>query len=353
MNELLDFYHGKRVFVTGHTGFKGSWLCTILTMAGAQVTGYALPPEGEESLFSMAAVDKQTDSHYGDIRDEEQLKKVFSGAKPELVFHLAAQPIVRASYRDPAATYSTNVMGTVFMLECLRGSNTVRSFVNVTTDKVYQNNEWVWGYRENEPLDGYDPYSNSKSCSELVTACYDRSFLKACGIAVSTARAGNAIGGGDFSPDRLVPDCARALSRGESVVLRNPHSVRPYQHVMELLYAYLLIAKRQWEDRSLSGSYNIGPSADDCLTNREIAQMFCRRWGDGARWESGSCDGPHEAAQLRLDAGKMRCVFGWKPVWNTERAVAESADWYKSVLLRHEDAAQITRSQITAFFAEA
>ena len=243
----LSFYRGKRVFVTGHTGFKGSWLCRMLVNAGAEVTGYSLNPPTTPSLFEIAVIEKDIHSVIGDIRDYKKLFAAVAEAKPEIVLHLAAQPIVRDSYKDPAYTYETNVMGTVNILECVRNSDTVRSFLNVTTDKVYLNKEWAWGYRENEELDGYDPYSNSKSCSELVTHSYKNSFFADGKVAISTARAGNVIGGGDFANDRIIPDCIRAAEKKEDIIVRNPFSTRPYQHVLEPLYAYLMIAAMQYQ----------------------------------------------------------------------------------------------------------
>ena len=265
----LDFYRGKRVFVTGHTGFKGSWLCRILINAGAEVTGYSLVPSTNPNLFSLADLDTHMNSVIGDIRDKERLLAVFEQAQPEIVLHLAAQPIVRDSYRDPAYTYETNVMGTVNVLECVRQSSTAKSFLNITTDKVYHNNEWIWGYRENEPLDGFDPYSNSKSCSELVTHSYKNSFFADGRVAISTARAGNVIGGGDFANDRIIPDCVRAIESGSSISVRNPYSTRPYQHVLEPLFAYLMIAQKQYEEGQYAGWYNVcllytSPSPRDC-----------------------------------------------------------------------------------------
>ena len=253
----ISFYKGKKVLITGHTGFKGAWLCKMLSLAGAKVTGYALEPPTTPSLFEIAEIAKDVDSIIGDIRDYAHLKNVFDGVQPEIVLHLAAQPIVREGYKNPAYTYETNVMGTVNVLECVRNSSSVKSVLNVTTDKVYLNKEWEWGYRENEELDGYDPYSNSKSCSELVTHSYKRSFFSDGKVAISTARAGNVIGGGDFAEDRIVPDCIRAVNEKRTIMVRNPFSTRPYQHVLEPLYAYLLIAAKQYEDVNLAGYYNI------------------------------------------------------------------------------------------------
>lgn len=346
---MQNFYRGKRVFVTGHTGFKGSWLCTMLLLAGAEVTGYALPPT-EPSLFKIIGLEQRMHSVQGDIRDFDSLWRAFEAAKPEIVFHLAAQPIVRKSYLAPVDTYSTNVMGTVHILECIRQSDHVRSFLNVTTDKVYENHQWPWGYREADGLNGFDPYSNSKSCSELATDSYRRSFFADRDVAISTARAGNVIGGGDFSADRIIPDCVRAVQANVPIQIRNPASVRPYQHVMEPLSAYLLIAQRQWEDRGLSGSYNVGPDSADSVTTCELVKMFCCAWGGQACWERMEEDGPHEDALLRLDCSKIQSVLGWKPKWHIDRAIAETVAWTKT-WLGGEDAKSCLEQQITSFFA--
>ena len=273
---LEEFYKGKRVLVTGHTGFKGSWLCRILTLAGAEVTGYSLNPPTDPSLFEIAGIGTGLTSVIGDVRDLEHLEKAFEEARPEIVFHLAAQPIVRDSYKDPVYTYETNVMGTVHVLECIRRSGCVLSFLNVTTDKVYENREWEYGYRETDPLDGYDPYSNSKSCSELVTHSYQKSFFQDGSCAISTARAGNVIGGGDFANDRIIPDCVRAMKEGKPIGVRNPHSTRPFQLVLEPLAVYLTIAMAQWEDPSVQGYYNVGPDDCDCVTTGELVDLFCQ-----------------------------------------------------------------------------
>lgn len=329
VNMILDFYRDKKVFVTGHTGFKGAWLCTILCMAGAEVTGFALPPE-ELSLCRIIRLEEKMNSVHGDMRDLEALRCAFDAAKPEIVLHLAAQPIVRESYRDPVGTYASNVMGTVHILECVRQSGCVRSFLNVTTDKVYQNRQWPWGYRETDVLNGFDPYANSKSCSELVTDSYRNSFLADKGVAVSTARAGNVIGGGDFAADRIIPDCIRAVCAGRPIQLRNPHSVRPYQHVLEPLSAYLLIAQRQYENSDLAGSYNVGPDSSGCLTTGALSELFCQTWGEDARWEHTGQQGPHEDTVLKLDCSKIGAVLGWRPRWDVERAVRETVDWTKA-----------------------
>lgn len=323
----LTFYNGKRVFVTGHTGFKGAWLCRILVGAGAVVTGYSLKAPTKPNLFTLAGLEGRMTSVIGDIRAFESLKAAFDAARPEIVLHLAAQPIVRDSYKAPAYTYETNVMGTVNILECVRLSDTVRSFLNVTTDKVYHNNEWAWGYRENEPLDGFDPYSNSKSCSELVTHSYQSSFFSDGRVAVSTARAGNVIGGGDFANDRIIPDCIRAVSAGKTIIVRNPHSTRPYQHVLEPLMAYLMIAQRQYEDGKYAGWYNVGPDECDCVTTGALVDIFCEKWGVGAKWENRWDGGPHEANFLKLDCSKIKSIFGWQPGWHIAEAIEKTCEW--------------------------
>ncbi len=272
----LSFYKGKKIFITGHTGFKGTWLSRILILAGADVTGYSLEPSTIPSLFEQTKTASQMNSIIGDIRDGAKLKATLVEAKPDIVFHLAAQPIVRTSYKDPVGTYETNVMGTVNILEAVRACSSVKSFVNVTTDKVYINKEWVWGYRENEELCGFDPYSNSKSCSELVTYSYRNSFFDdEKSPAISTARSGNVIGGGDYATDRIIPDCIRAVESGKEIILRNPNSTRPYQHVLECLRGYLTLAKAQYEDKSFVGSYNFGPDDESCVTTGERATLFC------------------------------------------------------------------------------
>lgn len=329
MNFDLSFYNGKRVFVTGHTGFKGSWLCKILSKAGAEVWGYSLNPPTEPSLFETASIEKNINSVIGDIRDFESLKKSFDEARPEIVLHLAAQPLVRDSYENPAYTYETNVMGTVNILECVRLSDCVESVLNVTTDKVYLNREWEWGYRENEELDGFDPYSNSKSCSELVTHSYKRSFFDNTGVAVSTARAGNVIGGGDFAKNRIIPDCVRAAMNREDIIVRNPYSTRPYQHVLEPLFAYLMIAMRQYEDIKYQGYYNVGPDDCDCFQTGALVDLFVKHWGEGLKWVEKYDGGPHEANFLKLDCSRLKSTFGWSPTWNLDTAIEKTVEWSK------------------------
>ncbi|MBO4706177.1 MAG: CDP-glucose 4,6-dehydratase [Spirochaetaceae bacterium] len=350
MNSLLSFYKNKKVFLTGHTGFKGTWLSRILILAGAEVTGYSLEPPTDPSLFEQTNTAGQMNSIIGDIRDGEKLKAAMQNAKPDIVLHLAAQPIVRTSYKDPVGTYETNVMGTVNILEAVRACASVRSFVNVTTDKVYLNREWAWGYRENEELCGFDPYSNSKSCSELVTYSYRNSFFNGKDApAVSTARSGNVIGGGDYATDRIIPDCIRAVESGKEIILRNPDSTRPYQHVLECLCGYLMLAKAQYEDKSFAGSYNFGPDDESCVTTGGLATFFCSAWGDGASWKNLSeKNAPHEANFLKLDCSKSKSILGWKPHWSINTAVEKIVEWEKAV--QSGTSAAVTDSQIKEYF---
>jgi CDP-glucose 4,6-dehydratase len=345
----ITFWKGKRVLVTGHTGFKGSWLCKILLSFNAEVYGYSLKPATEPNLFELLNLSKDTNSTFGDIRDFDDLYNAFKSFNPEIVIHLAAQPIVRESYKNPRYTYETNVMGTVNILECIRQSSCVRSFLNVTTDKVYENKEWVWGYRENEALNGFDPYSNSKSCSELVTDSYKNSFFADRDISISTARAGNVIGGGDNSVDRIIPDCVRAAVKGEDIFVRNPGSIRPYQHVLDPLYVYLLISYLQYTDSRYAGCYNVGPNENDCITTASLVEMFCRSWGD-ISWNS-KCEANavHEANFLKLDCSKVKTAFGWQPRWNIQTAVKKTVEWEKC---RHlsGDLINTTEKQIKEFF---
>ncbi|MBR1731242.1 MAG: CDP-glucose 4,6-dehydratase, partial [Ruminococcus sp.] len=329
MNFDLSFYKGKKVFVTGHTGFKGSWLCKILANAGAEVMGYSLEPITNPSLFEIADIENDVTSVIGDIRDYDALKEAFESFKPEIVLHLAAQPLVRESYTDPAYTYETNVMGTVNILECVRNNSYVKSFLNVTTDKVYLNKEWEWGYRENEELDGFDPYSNSKSCSELVTHSYKRSFFDNTDTAISTARAGNVIGGGDFSKDRIIPDCVNAAIEKKDIIVRNPFSTRPYQHVLEPLFAYLMIAAAQYEDINYQGYYNVGPDDRDCFQTGALVDLFVKHWSGGLKWIEKYDGGPHEANFLKLDCSKLKKTFDWKPVWDLDKAIEKVVEWSK------------------------
>lgn len=352
MENIIQFYKGKRVFVTGHTGFKGSWLCKMLVRAGADVTGYSLMPNTNPSLFNLLKIDGIVKSHIGDIRDFKSLKEKFDDAQPEIVFHLAAQPIVRDSYENPLYTYETNVMGTANILECIRLSDNVKSALNVTTDKVYLNKEWEWGYREYEELDGFDPYSNSKSCSELVTHSYNRSFFTDnegnIKIPVSTARAGNVIGGGDFSKDRIIPDCVRAAAKKEDIIVRNPYSIRPYQHVLEPLYVYMLIAMKQYGDKHYTGYYNVGPDETDCCTTGDLVDLFVDKWGDNLRWINKHDGGPHEANFLKLDCSKLKTTFGWKPRWSIAETMDKIVEWNKA-LLSGGNVIECTENQINEF----
>lgn len=346
----LKFFRDKKILITGHTGFKGSWLCKILVNAGAEVTGYALNPPTNPSLFEISGIEKRINSVVGDIRDLDKLKQTFEEIQPEIVFHLAAQPIVRDSYKNPVYTYETNVMGTVNICECVRLNICVKSFLNITTDKVYMNNEWFWGYRENEPLDGYDPYSNSKSCSELVTHSYKRSFFDNIDIGVSTARSGNVIGGGDFANDRIIPDCVRAIEKGENIIVRNSYSTRPYQHVLEPLSVYLTIVQMQYKDIKYQGCYNVGPDESDCITTGQLVSMFCEKWGEKANWKNVSdINASHEANFLKLDCSKIRSTFDWKPRWSVEKAIEKIVEW-TSVYLNNGDVSDIMDKEIEEFF---
>ena len=328
---LREFYSNKKILVTGHTGFKGTWLCEILKYLGADVIGYSLEPLTNPNLYHLTGIEKQINSYISDIRDLPMLHSVFQKEQPEIVIHMAAQPIVRESYRNPVDTYATNVMGTVNVLECVRNIKSVKSVVNVTTDKVYRNNEWERGYVETDYLDGFDPYSNSKSCSELVTHSYIQSFLKEQGVAVSTCRAGNVIGGGDFAIDRIIPDCVRAAERGEAIIVRNPASIRPFQHVLEPLFAYLLIAMEQYDYPEAADCYNVGPDDTSCVTTGELVTSFCEIWnrdistkednGNKLTWINQSDGGPHEANFLKLDCTKLKQTFGWKPQWTVNDAL--------------------------------
>ena len=329
----LSFYKDKTVLVTGHTGFKGTWLCKILINNGAKVVGYSLNPPTNPNLFELSGIENKMVSIIGDIRDFNHLKDVFNKYQPELVFHLAAQPIVRDSYKEPRYTYETNVMGTVNLLECVRLSRSAKSVLNVTTDKVYFNDETPdHPFKEDEPLDGYDPYSNSKSCSELVTHSYNKSFFNDGNVAVSTARAGNVIGGGDFANDRIIPDCIRAIEKGEDIIVRNPYSTRPYQHVLEPLFIYLNIVEKQYKDKKYEDYYNIGPDDMDCVNTGELVSKFCVKWGNNLKWIDKSDGGPHEATFLKLDNRKIKETFGYCPRWHIDECLDKIVDFTKVYL---------------------
>lgn len=348
----LSFYQGKKVLVTGHTGFKGTWLTRMLVNAGACVTGYSRCSQRSPSLFELSGIREQINHVKGDIRDLNRLKAVFDEVQPEIVFHLAAQPLVRDSYQNPVYTYETNVMGAVHLMECVRMTPCVKSVLNVTTDKVYHNNEWCWGYREDDPLDGFDPYSNSKSCSELVTHSYKNSFFTPeTRVAVSTARAGNVIGGGDFANDRIIPDCIRAVADGKAIGVRNPYSIRPYQHVLEPLAVYLAIVEKQYSNPSYQGYYNVGPDECDCVSTGALVNLFCKHWGEGATWENRSeAHAPHEANFLKLDCSKIKAVFGWSPRWHMEECMEMVCQFSKIWLSGGDIIAEMNR-EIEIFLA--
>lgn len=365
ISDIMKFYKGRRVLVTGHTGFKGSWMMRVLINAGAIVTGYALEPPTDPSLFELLGLDKDTDrltNVYADIRDLKKLCQTFAEFAPEIVIHMAAQPLVRLSYEDPVCTYETNVMGTVNVLECCRLTDSVRSVINVTTDKVYRNMERAEGYREDEELCGFDPYSNSKSCSELVTDSYRNSFLHDKNIPVTTMRAGNVIGGGDFAKDRIIPDCVRAAMAGEDIIVRNPDSTRPYQHVLEPVVCYLMVAAMQYKDPKIEGCYNVGPDDTDAVTTARIATMFCDKWntyekatsgsgktGNPIKWVNKSSGGPHEANYLKLDCTKIKRDLSWHPRWNIDAAMEKLVEWYR-VYADKGDIQKVTDEQIRQYF---
>lgn len=326
----IKFFNNKKVLVTGHTGFKGTWLCQILYKLGADVTGYSLESPTNPNLFTLLNMENKIKSIIGDIRDIEKLQKCFYETKPEIVIHLAAQPLVKESYLNPRYTYETNVMGTVNVLECIRNTDSVKSFLNVTTDKVYRNYEQEgYEYKEEDFLDGYDPYSNSKSCSELITHAYLRSYFTDSKVAISTARAGNVIGGGDFSKDRIIPDCIRAAENKEEIIIRNLSSIRPYQHVLESLMAYLMIVEKQYNDKKYSNYYNIGPDIQDCITTEQLVNLFCKYWQEGIKSKAILDNGPHEAKFLKLDTQKIKETFNWTPTWNIEKAVQKTVELAK------------------------
>jgi CDP-glucose 4,6-dehydratase len=347
------FWAGKNVLLTGHTGFKGSWLAIWLHMLGAKVTGYALEPLTPIDNFVLSGIGSNIRHHIGDVRDFEKLQHVFGQSKPEIVFHLAAQPLVRESYNTPKETYDVNVGGTVNVLECCRLAESVRAVVNVTTDKCYENREWVWGYRENDRLGGYDPYSSSKACSELVTDAYRKSFFNpddfvGHGKSLASARAGNVFGGGDWQVDRIIPDCVRHLERGDPIIVRNPHAVRPWQHVLEPLSGYLLLAERMYDKPTVyAGAWNFGPEDSSFLTVGKLVDAVVSSWGAGT-WEDRSTpEAVHEAHLLKLDISKAKALLGWAPVWSIDRAVDETVHWYREY--RNSRVAELCLRQINDY----
>ncbi|MDX8386444.1 MAG: CDP-glucose 4,6-dehydratase [Gallionella sp.] len=349
-----SFWRGKKVFLTGHTGFKGSWLSLWLQQLGAEVTGYALSPPTDPSLFEVASVAEGMNSVIGDIRDGAVLMKAMQKAAPDIVIHMAAQPLVRHSYVDPVETYSTNVMGTVHLLEAVRQTKSVRAVVNVTSDKCYENKEWVWGHRENEPMGGFDPYSNSKGCAELVTSAYRNSYYDPVkngehGVALASARAGNVIGGGDWAADRLIPDVLSAISSGSPVLIRNPHSIRPWQHVLEPLSGYLQLAQKLYEDGVVyAEGWNFGPSDEGAKPVQWIVEQLTQKWGDGASWQTDKGDHPHEAHYLKLDCSKAKMKLDWQPRWHLGQALEMIVDWQRAWLAK-EDMRRFTLNQIEQY----
>lgn len=336
LEQCKAFYQGKKVFLTGHTGFKGSWLSLWLHSLGSQVTGFALAPPTKPSLFELCRLDELVGSTIADVRDQKALKSAMSAAQPEIVIHMAAQPLVRDSYKNPSETYEINVMGTVNLFEAVRTCESVRAVINVTTDKCYENKEWVWGYREHEPLGGYDPYSSSKACSEMVTSAYRSSFFNGKNydvhrVGVASVRAGNVIGGGDWATDRLLPDCIRALLAGEKIVVRNPHAVRPWQHVLEPLSGYLLVAQKLYEEGTRFGqAWNFGPDDRDAKPVEWLVKKICSQWGSNASFVIDKGDHPHEAHYLKLDCSKAGVELGWHPRWNLEKAIDSIVEWTKN-----------------------
>ena len=350
----IQFWRGKKVFLTGHTGFKGSWLSLWLQKLGAEVTGYSLPPPTNPSLYETADVSQEMRSVIGDIRNGALLAETMRGATPDIVIHMAAQPLVRRSYADPVETYSTNVMGTVHLLEAVRQTPSVRAVVNVTSDKCYENREWLWGYRENEPMGGFDPYSNSKGCAELVTSAYRNSYFNPPEyvkhrVALASVRAGNVIGGGDWAEDRLIPDILRAISENRPVVIRNPHSIRPWQHVLEPLSGYLQLAQRLYEEGpGFAEAWNFGPGEEDARHVQWIVEQLTQKWGEGATWQLDQDEHPHEAHFLKLDSTKARSRLGWNPRWHLADALEMIIAWQRAWLAK-EDMRSFTQKQIELY----
>ena len=347
------FWQGKRVLLTGHTGFKGGWLALWLQSMGAQVFGIALAPSTTPSLFDVASIGTGIQHHLIDIRDATAVTAAFAQFHPDIVFHLAAQPLVRASYQDPISTYATNVMGTAHVLEAARHAGSVRAIVNVTSDKCYDNREWAWGYRESDPMGGHDPYSSSKGCAELVSSAYRDAFLREAGIALATARAGNVIGGGDWAEDRLVPDVLRALGQGQPVEIRNPQAIRPWQHVLEPLSGYLLLGRRLFEQGdAFAQGWNFGPREDDARPVQWVVERLCAAWGSDASWTTQAGAHPHEAGFLKLDISNARQRLHWTPRWTLEQALARVVEWQRA-WLAGADMRSVCLQQISEYLADA
>jgi CDP-glucose 4,6-dehydratase len=350
-----EFWVNKKVLITGHTGFKGSWLSLILYKLGSDLYGYALNPPTQPSLFVEAGINELIKSQISDIRDYENLKNNIELIKPDIVIHMAAQPLVRESYKSPRETYEINVMGIVNLLEAVRDISGVRAIINVTTDKCYENKEWHWGYRENEPMGGYDPYSNSKGCSELVTSSFRNSFYNSKdytkhGVAVASARAGNVIGGGDWAEDRLIPDFIRAVSKGEELKIRNPYAIRPWQHVLEPLSGYLMLAERLYNDGpEYAQAWNFGPDDNDAKNVEWITTRFCNLWGNGASFEIDQNPHPHEASYLKLDCSKAKAKLGWSPKWDLEKSLESIVEWYRACLNK-ADMREVCNNQMNDYF---
>lgn len=357
LNLFNGIYKNKRVFITGHTGFKGSWLSLLLHQLGAEVYGYALEPPTNPSLYALGEIDKYIDSTIGDIRDYQKLLETLQKAKPEIVIHMAAQPLVRESYKNPIETYSINVMGTVNLLEAIRHVNSIKAVVNVTTDKCYENREWHWGYRENEPMGGYDPYSNSKGCSELVTSSFRSSFFnpldyKTHSVGLATARAGNVIGGGDWADDRLVPDFIRSIMSGEIIRIRSPYAIRPWQHVLEPLTGYLLLAEKLYlEGPKYAQAWNFGPYDEDAKPVEWIVKSLCNKWGNRAKYEIDSSPQPHEANYLKLDCSKAHNMLGWKPKWNLDKTLDSIVEFTKAYK-EQQNLKEVCEKQIEEYFSK-
>jgi len=354
-----NIYKGKKVLLTGHTGFKGSWLTLWLKQLGAEVIGYSLEPPTNPSLFEILNLEKEIIHVIGDIRNEKRLKETFKKYKPDIVIHMAAQPLVRYSYMNPKETYETNVLGTLNVFEAVRESKTVRVVINVTSDKCYENKEWVYGYRENDPMGGYDPYSSSKGCAELLTSAYRNSFFnpenygKTHNVALASVRAGNVIGGGDWAEDRLIPDCIRALSKKETIYIRNPHATRPWQHVLEPLSGYLWLGALMWQDPTkYSEGWNFGPNDEDILTVEEIVKDVIKIWGNG-EYVVNSDNRFHEAKLLKLDISKAHFYLKWKPVYNAKKSLVETVNWYKTYFSNPEKIYDFTINQLLSYIKEA